>query len=289
MHSIRSLQEPTVANAAQIKVWNEVNPPRLLPIRCALAAAALPFGLAALEALAPAAGERALDVGCGFGETALELARRVGQAGSVVGIDVGEPYLALARREAAAFGNVRFLRGDAQIFPFQPEFDVCFSRFGVMFFDDPPAAFANLRRALRTGGRFAAVVWGPADTCAWVQMPLQAVRARLPAAAGPSSSGPGPFSLSDGAALARLLLGAGFVGIRVRALDLPYYSGSTPAKAASYLLRVGPAGAALREAGEAGERLRPQIERELRESLAPWAEPRGVELPSSVLLATASA
>jgi len=122
-----------------------------------------------------------------------------------------------------------------------------------------------------------------------VELPLRALRAQLPATARPSTPGPGPFSLSDGPAFARLLSGAGFAGVRIEPLDLPFRCGDTPENAASFLLCFGPAGAALREAGEEGERIRPRVELILREALVPWAGPGGVDLPSSALLVTAAA
>ena len=158
-----------------------------------------------------------------------------------------------------------------------------------MFFDDPPVAFRNLSRALRPGGRLAAVVWGPPASCGWVELPLRALRAQLHRAPGPTTSEPGPFSLSDAPALVRLLSEAGFTDVRVDPLDLPFRCGDTADDAASFLLRYGPAAAALREAGEEGNMIRPRVEAILREALVPWMGGRGVELPSSALLVTATA
>jgi len=276
-------------NEEQQRLWNGPAAARLLAIRAPLEAALRPHGLAALDALRPAPGERALDVGCGAGETTRELARRVAPSGSAVGLDLAEPFLAVARAESAGAANVGWLLADAQSHPFAAEYDLCYSRYGLMFFDDPPRAFANLRRALRPGGRLAAVVWGPPDACGWVELPMRALRARLPAAAGASRHGPGPFSLCDAEALARLAAGAGFADVRVDRLALPFRCGDGAGDAAPFLLRFGPAAAALREAGDAGERARPAVEAELREALAPWQGPRGVELPSAELLLSASA
>ena len=272
-------------NEEQKRIWNEVNAPRFFAIRDALERSLAPYGLAAIDALSPAPGNSALDVGCGFGSTTRELARRVGATGQVLGIDVSEPFLAAARAEAPA--NVRYLRADAQTHSFETPFDLCFARFGVMFFDDPPAAFANLRRALRAGGRFAAVTWGSPQQNAWVEVPLRVLRLHLPAAPALLTAAPGPFSLSDPRALEQLLAEAGFAQPRVRALNLPYFAGATVEDASSLLLQLGPAAAVLREAGEAGQRLRPAIAADLGEELAPWLRQRGVELPAAALLATA--
>jgi SAM-dependent methyltransferase len=276
-------------NEGQLELWNGPAAAGLLAVRGPLETAVRPYGLATLEGLRPVAGERALDVGCGLGETTRELARRVGPAGAVVGVDVAQPFLDIAREESSALENVTYLLADAQTHPFVAEFDLCCSRLGLMFFDDPAAAFRNLRRALRPGGRFGAMVWGPPSACGWVELPLRAVRTLLPAAAGPATSGPGPFSLSDGPGLSRLLSEAGFARVRVEPAEVPFCCGDTPEDAASFLLRFGPAGAALREAGEEGMRIRPRVEALLREAVVPWTSRRGVALPSSELYVTARA
>jgi len=247
-----------VVNAEQIRIWNEVNAARWLKLRGPLTATLTPYGEAAMDALAPRRGERLLDVGCGFGETTTELARR---SGNVLGVDVVEQFLAIARAEAAP--GARYLLADAQTHPFEDRFeerfDGIYSRFGLMFFEDPAAAFANLRSALRPSGRLAAVVWGPPEDNEWSGLPMQVLRRHMPVRE--PGRGPGPFGLSDRAALARLLAGAGFVRADVAPLRLPF------AADVSVLLQTGVAAAALREAGPEGERLRPQLEQELREAI----------------------
>ena len=119
-----------------------------------------PLGRHVLAALAPGPGESVLDIGCGGGETALDLARAVAPDGTVVGIDLSPAVLAFARRATIGCERVRFLQADAQVFPFEPaSFDAAFSRFGVMFFADPVAAFINIRRSLKRNGRLAFVCW----------------------------------------------------------------------------------------------------------------------------------
>lgn len=278
-----------MSNERQLEHWNGPAAATLLLLRGPLEAAVRSHGLAALEASHPLPGERVLDVGCGLGETTRELARRVGPGGAALGVDIAGPLLEVARKESVGIRNVSYLLADAQAQPFAAEFHLCYSRYGLMFFDDPPAAFRNLRSALTTGGRLAAVVWGPPASCGWVELPLRALRARLPSAAGPTTSGPGPFSLSDAPALVRLLSEGGFADVGVERLELPFRCGDTPDDAASFLLRFGPAAAALRELGEEGQRIRPAVDVLLRELLIPWMGERGVELPSSELLVTATA
>jgi SAM-dependent methyltransferase len=132
----------------RVGAWAEVREPLELQLA--------PLGRSALEALAPHPGESVLDIGCGGGETALDLARAVAPDGTVVGIDLSAAVLAFAQRAAKGSERVRFVQADAQVFPFEPaSFDAVFSRFGVMFFADPTAAFINIRRSLRPNGRLA--------------------------------------------------------------------------------------------------------------------------------------
>src|SRR5512140_2488611 len=131
--------DPGMANAEQIRLWNEVNAPRWQRLRALMTRPLAPWGNAAMDAVSPRPGEHALDVGCGQGETTGQLARRTGYA---LGIDVCEPFIETARAEAT--GGARYLLADAQTHRFGEEFDLLSSRFGVMFFEDPLAAFRNL-------------------------------------------------------------------------------------------------------------------------------------------------
>jgi len=177
------------------------------------------FGRAAMDRLALAPGLRVLDVGCGTGPTTTELARRVAPGGAALGIDIAPSMLAAARVRADREGvdNVEFVTGDAQCDDLgDGAFDAVFSQFGVMFFSDPAAAFANLRRALRDGGRIAFACWQNVFANEWMFVPgsaVVAVTGQLPPMPAPGE--PGPFSLADPAQVEHLLLGAGFRSIEV--------------------------------------------------------------------------
>jgi SAM-dependent methyltransferase len=181
-----------------------------------------------LEAAAIQADERVLDVGCGTGETTRDCARAAVN-GSALGVDLSSQMLALARRTATAEGltNIEFLQADAQIHPFgSAGFDVVVSRLGSMFFGDPVAAFTNLRRALRPGGRLTLLTWqGIADN-EWLTEFRRAMAdgRDLPA---PPSDAPSPFALSDAKRVSGILGAAGFTGISFQSLHEPMRFGST--------------------------------------------------------------
>ena len=178
------------------------------------------FGQAAIEAAAPATGERVLDVGCGAGASSLDLAARVGAGGQVLGVDISEPLIGRARALAPQDTPVLFQVADASSAEL-PEgaFDMLFSRFGVMFFDDPTAAFTHMRRALRPGGRVAFVCWRGVAENDWVRLPMIAIKDIVPLPAPPGPDVPGPFSFGDRGRVERILTTAGFTDITIAPFD----------------------------------------------------------------------
>lgn len=180
-----------------------------------------------LDAAAIAAGEQVLDVGCGNGESTRDAARATGD-GAVLGVDLSSQMLERARQLARAEGlaNIRFEQADAQVHPFEPgAHDVVLSRFGAMFFADAPAAFRNIGRAMRPGGRLVMVVWrGLADN-EWLQCVFAAlaVGRDLPV---PPPGAPGPFGLADPDATRAVLTAAGFAEVGFEALDEAFWAGA---------------------------------------------------------------
>jgi SAM-dependent methyltransferase len=175
-------------------------------------------------------GDRVLDVGCGAGLTTREAARAAAP-GSALGIDISADALHRARELAAAEGldNITFEQGDAQAHPFEPEsFDVVISRFGVMFFAEPVAAFANIARALRTGGRMVALVWQPGEDNEWAVALDEAVGYTEPEDAG-------PFSLGDPDATRRILERAGFADVEFEGVDEPMFFGADVSEAVEWV------------------------------------------------------
>jgi len=186
-----------------------------------------------------------LDIGCGPGTTGLELAKHVGPGGHVLGADVSEPSVARARERIAAAGlkHAEVIVADASVHPFPPgSFELTFSRFGIMFFSDPVAAFANVRRAMKPGGRLTLAVFRPASEKLWPNAPLEAVRHLLPPIPTPGPEEPGPFSWADPARVHRILEGAGFREVSLTPLD-PVIQLAGPAgeaEAADFVMAMGP-------------------------------------------------
>lgn len=164
-------------SADQVDDWNGQSGERWVANQARLDALVAVFGQAAIEAAAPAMGERVLDIGCGAGASSLALAARVGAGGQVLGVDISEPLIERARELARHDTPALFQVADASSAEL-PEgaFDILFSRFGVMFFDDPTAAFTHMRRALRLGGRVAFVCWRGATENDWMRLPVGALK-----------------------------------------------------------------------------------------------------------------
>ncbi len=196
-------------------------------------------------------GERVLDIGCGTGVTSLLLGDAVGPAGHVVGVDVSQPMLALARSRANAT-NVAFIEADAALYPFKPEFDLIFSRFGVMFFVDPAAAFANIRMGAAKGGRLAFVCWRAVEENEWVSLPYRAAKPLLPEQKPIHPHAPGPFAFADPDRLRSILTNAGFSGIGIEKYDGQMDLGSSPESASFQVTELmGPTARALRGVDDA--------------------------------------
>jgi SAM-dependent methyltransferase len=228
-------------------------------------------------------GDQVLDVGCGAGQTTLDAAR-MAPTGAALGVDLSDALLEVARTRAAqqGVGNATFLRADAQIHRFgDGRFDLVLSRTGAMFFGDPAAAFANLARALRPGGRLALITWQAPERNEWIQVISGALAAgrQLPA---PPLDAPGPFSLADPERVRALLTGAGFAGVELDPLQAPMWFGADAADAEQFIL--GANGWMLDGLDDAG---RDRAQRALRDVVHAHAGPDGVTFASAAWLVTA--
>lgn len=276
------------ANANQIAYWNAAAGETWVAEQDRLDRQLSPLGLTAMAALDLAADDRVIDIGCGCGQTSLELASEVGPDGTVLGVDISAPMLEVARRRAAQadLPNVRFLEADAQTHAFAAGgADALFSRFGVMFFDDPDAAFANLRKALRPGGRLGFVCWRPLALNEWMMAPMRAALQSIPAPPPPPDPhAPGPFAFADETRVNGILTRAGFSGVDIAAHDA-LIGGNSLEDSVALSLRVGPLGMLLRE--HPGHR--EAVIDSIRAALEPHAGPSGVYLPAAVWIVTANA
>lgn len=280
----------TGPNAEQIEYWNEKSGPKWVAHQDLLDAQIGPLGELAMERARIQAGLRVVDVGCGCGQTSLQLAQRVGARGRVLGVDVSGVMLARARARAAEAraSRAEFLLADAQTAAFERSFDLVYSRFGVMFFADPVAAFGNLRRALVSGGRLAFVCWQALDRNPWMSVPLSAAARHVSLPPPPPPGAPGPGSLADPERVARILDQAGFEQVSLEAVEtkLCIAGGGGVEEAARFLLEgVGPTSQALRDASEHALAV---VGRSLREALEAYLTPRGVEMGAAVWIVTAS-
>lgn len=219
-------------------------------------------------------GERVLDVGCGCGSTTFRLAMAVQPNGSVAGVDISAPMLDVARaRSQAMNADIPFLLEDASSYDFQPVFDLVFSRFGVMFFDDPVAAFKNIRTALAPKGRIAFVCWRDFKENPWAFAPYIAAKPFLPEQPQTDPHAPGPFAFADADRLKGILAQAGFSNIRIEKLDTTSSMGADADQAADEALNIGPLS---RAANELPEETRQKIRAVAKEALAKFQTPAGV-------------
>jgi SAM-dependent methyltransferase len=239
-----------------------------------------------LDAATITASDAVLDVGCGTGEATRAAARRAA-AGHALGLDLSGPQLAQARRLAVEQGvaNVAFEQGDAQVHPLPAgAFDVAVSRFGIMFFADPVAAFANMGRALRPGGRLAFVCPQAAADQPWFTEPLAGLLGDGATAPVPDDGSPGMFSLASSERIVAVLGPAGFVDVRPQTLATPMDFGPTVDSAVGFYLGSGPVRALLEERPDLAAAARARLE----EAMARHLTPDGVRIPATLWLVTAT-
>jgi ubiquinone/menaquinone biosynthesis C-methylase UbiE len=237
-------------NQAQIDFWNGPTGQKWAKHQTDMDRNLADIGVASLARADARPGERVLDIGCGNGSTTLMLAEVVGPTGDVTGIDISQPMLAQARLRITQ-PNIRFIEADAAAHSFAPDRDLIFSRFGVMFFVEPAAAFANIRKAAAQGGRLAFVAWRKVEENEWAMRPYLAAKPFLPEQKAADLHAPGPFAFADRERTRGILAEAGFRDIVIAPFDGHMRLGTSPEHAALQLTSLmGPASRALKNVDE---------------------------------------
>jgi len=273
------------ANPEQTEFWNAAGGQAWSQFQEQLDSLIAPLGLEAVRALAVEKGEWAIDIGCGCGQTTLDLAARVGTGGRVLGIDISVPMLDVAHRRPQPQPGARleFRLVDAQSGDLgRGVFDAAFSRFGVMFFSDSVAAFANIRQSLKANGRLGFVCWRPLAENPWFQAPLNAAVDILPPLPPSAPLAPGPFAFADAGRVRSLLLDAGFRSVTIEPFDMRIGGGGID-QTLKLALRIGPLGSALREHPQFKDRVSDAV----RDVLAHYVTPQGVLMSAAVWIVLA--
>jgi len=267
------------ANEEAREAWNGPLFDRFVEHRKAVVGGLGAHGDRALSLQPPRLGDRALDIGCGFGDSTRQIARLVGPDGWAVGVDVAERFVEAAWHEAREEGteNVDFLAADVQAEVPEGPFDYAFSRFGTMFFANPVAALRGVREVLTPGGRLCMVVWRRKLDNEWLHRAELAVEGMLqrPEETDEPTCGPGPFSMADADTTTEILASAGFEQISLRRDDLVFELGPDLESARDLVMALGPAGELIRLAGAGAERIRSRIARAIDSALTELVQPDG--------------
>jgi SAM-dependent methyltransferase len=273
-------------NTAMGEYWNQVAGPRWVGRAGLQEARNIEVAHLLQREAAPQPGERVLDIGCGTGATAIPFAAAVAPGGHVTGIDIAAPMLDQARQNIAqaGAGNIALVQADAQAHRFPPDsFDLLISRFGVMFFADPVAAFTNLFAGLRQGGRLCMAVWASIDENTHWKIPFDIAVKHLGEPAPVDPHAPGPMAFRDPAYLRDILTKAGFTAIDIAPQGFTVV-GQTPKKDAELAALFGPAWR-LMEEKQAPDEVRQTIIAEIETAYGPYLTRAGMRLPGTVLIA----
>jgi ubiquinone/menaquinone biosynthesis C-methylase UbiE len=273
-----------------VEFWNNILVPKFVRWRHILVGGLTLHSQRIFPSLQVSKGDQVIDAGCGFGDTAIELARLVGPTGSVLAMDCCEGFLEYGRRDAraAGVGNITFLEADVQTYPFRPAHDFCFSRFGTQFFENPVAGLRNMRASLRPGGIMTMVVWRGVKDNPWLGHAKDIVLQHLPPPGeNAQTCGPGPFSMADTGVVTKQLEIAGYQDIAFEQIDAQVFVGNDLDDAIAFQLAIGPAGEVYREAGNLAEARHDEIANALKTALAKYQRPNGVIMDSSSWKVTA--
>jgi SAM-dependent methyltransferase len=283
-------QPPLNERNQYVTFWNEVLVPKFVRWKHIIVDGLTLHSEAIFPTLRVSPGDKVVDVGCGFGDTAIKLAKIVGPSGSVLAIDCCDGFLEFGRQDAKAAGisNITFLEEDVQTYPFEPIHDFCFSRFGTQFFENPVAGMRNMRKSLKPGGIMTMIVWRGIKDNPWLGSAKDVVLRFLPPPGeNAQTCGPGPFSMADTGVVTKQLEIAGYRDIQFERIDAQVFVGKDIDDAVAFQLALGPAGEVYREAGKLAEDRHDEIARALKAQLANHLGPNGVMMDSSSWRVTA--
>jgi len=279
-----------IANSDMSEFWNGRGGHKWVHNQNRIDKSLAKFGRKAMSAAPIAMNNSVLDIGCGCGDTSFEIASRVGSLGHVQGIDISKTVLDYAqqKKHSNAHKNIKFECADVQTHDFKPnEFQVAFSRFGVMFFDDPVKAFSNIRKAITPDGMLAFICWQPVNVNQWVNLPLEVVSNYVALPPAQDSNDPGAFSLGDRKRVIYVLDSAGYSKTSIQQLHTSLNVGANLEEAVTFLTQIGPSSSIV-ESTDIGDDTRSRIKEDLRDALVPYITEQGVELGAATWIVTAS-
>lgn len=281
-----------MSNVEQFEYWNGEAGKRWAQEDSTMARLLRPVCAALLDHAGVEGCRNALDIGCGGGSQSIMLAEKLGPGARVMGVDISEPMLQVARGKIAEPGadraDVEFLQADAATHTFAAgDFDLVFSRFGVMFFDDPVAAFSNIRKALCPQARLAFCCWQPMKVNDWTRIPLQAALQHVPPPEKPDPHAPGPFAFADSQRVEGILRDSGFRDVTMRAFTMDMRFGEAPTLQQSVreLAMIGPVSRLLADQNPA---VRERIFASMEEVLTPYYQDGLLSLPGAIWFVTAT-
>jgi ubiquinone/menaquinone biosynthesis C-methylase UbiE len=278
----------TNANAEATQAWDGPLFERFVEFRDIIVGGLARHGEKALALYPPPPGANALDLGCGFGDTTQRIGGLIGAQGHAHGVDVAPRFIESAKQEFPA-ANVSFSVADVQVDDLGGPYDYVFSRFGVMFFDNPGAAMCNIRRSMAPGGRLVAVVWRIREDNPWLYEAQQIVEGIIgrPEEYDEPTCGPGPFSMSGADTTSGILTGAGFAEISLTRCDLPILIGRDVPQAIDMVMAIGPAGEMVRLWGDRKADKHDEIRQALEAGLSKLQTDAGVEGMASTWIVSA--
>lgn len=283
-----------MANEIVIEAWNTVLFEKFTRFKYLFVEGYAAISEQVFERHPPPIGSKILDVGCGFGDCTIRIAKLIGEEGIASGVDCAENFIEQCKLAAQeeSLTNTHFFAADVEIDDLSGPYDQAFARFGTMFFNMPSLAMKNIRRSLKPGGKFTQVVWRKREANPWLHDAELCVKNIVPVISHDETNavhcGPGPFSMAGPDMVSDMLKAAGFEHIQFERFDSDICIGRSLEEAIQFALEIGPAGEVIRLAGKEGQRLKPQVENELADVISKYKRDDGtIWAPSSAWFITA--